>query len=329
VKSDLLARRSCLFHEIRLFFRGRGFLETDTPVLAPFLIPEPSFEVFSTHLLSDKKEDKKLFLVPSPELWMKRLLASGSPDIFQVSRCFRNAEPDSGIHLHEFTMLEWYARNKNCEDNIGLTQELVGHLRIALGLGEMIKCRGREVSLALPFDRISMKQAFEKYAGLDLDLCKETEELHKAALNLGLMTLPDDSWEILFNRIFLLLVEPNLPMNKPIFVTDYPAKIRTLAKQKPGGLYSERWELYIAGLEIANCYTEAVGEPWIADFFEEEHERKNALCREIHPNDTGLADILSKGMLPACSGAALGCDRLLMVLLGAENIQEVLPFPPP
>jgi len=314
---------------MRQFFRDKGFLETDTPILAPFLIPEPSFEVFSTLRLSDGKEGQKLYMVPSPELWMKRLLASGasgSQDIFQISKCFRNSEPSSGIHLNEFTMLEWYARGRDYLYNTGLTEDLVIHLLEALGTDEKIKCRGTEVDLVAPFSRISMRDAFLQHASLDLDKCGETEELRKAAENRGISTMTDDSWEVLFHRIFLMLVEPGLPVDRPVFLSDYPARVRTLAKQKPGGQYAERWELYIAGIEIANCYTEAAGEPWIRDFFQEERERKNALCRVIHPADTELGEILSQGKLPPCSGTALGCDRLLMVLLGAENIQEVLPF---
>ena len=149
------------------------------------------------------------------------------------------------------------------------------------------------------------------------------EEDLEAARSLGIRPGGDDSWEVAFHRIFLSRVEPHLPLDRPLILTDYPAAIPTLAKGR--GAYAERWELYMGGVEIANCYSEETDRREVARFLREEGLRKKT-CRVDHPADLELADIFDEGY-PPCSGVALGMDRLFMVVSGENMVERVIPFP--
>ena len=316
--------RALLLRSTREFFWERGYLEIDTPVLSPALIPEHTIEAFATDLFSHTGDARRLFLVPSPEVWMKRLLALGAGNIFQICRCFRNAEPPTGVHHPEFTMLEWYSVNADYRDNMTLQEEYGERLRLALGVAETVSVRGRPVNLRPPYRRISLQEAFFDLADVDLASCGEWGALREAASRVGVGTVSSDDWESLFHKIFLEKVEPRLPWNRPLFMIDYPAALPTLARTRDDGLSAERWELYVGGLEIANCYTEERDPVRLAAFFRrEEAARRDA--RVGAPPDRELEHIMADG-LPPSSGNALGLDRLLMVLIGKTSINEVLPF---
>jgi lysyl-tRNA synthetase class 2 len=171
----LLRRRSEVLHLIRLFFRRLGFLEVDTPLLAPALIPESSLEVFRT------AGDPELYLIPSPELWMKRLLAVGSGSLFQLCRCFRNHEPASPLHSREFTMLEWYAVEADYLQSIGILEKLFGFLLERMGLGPTLRFRGRRLDCAPPFRRLSMREAFRRQLGWRLEGLQDLRALARKA----------------------------------------------------------------------------------------------------------------------------------------------------
>ncbi|MBN2352056.1 MAG: elongation factor P--(R)-beta-lysine ligase [Spirochaetales bacterium] len=316
--------RAAALRATREFFWDRGYAEIDTPFLAPALIPESTIEVSAVEFRDHFGRPRPLYLIPSPEVYMKRLLAQGSGDVFQITKCFRNGEPPTGIHHPEFTMLEWYTAGAGYLDSLALQEEYFDFLRQSLGIGGTVTVRGRTVDLSPPFRRLTMREAFSETAGLDLEALFEREALADAAAGLGSAVSSADSWESLFHKVFLQAVEPRLPAGRPLFILDYPAALPTLALVRPGGMYAERWELYIGGIEIANCYTEERDRSRIASFFREEGEKKR-VAHTPHPPDGDLARIMAADM-PASSGNALGFDRLLMVLLGKEKIQEVIPF---
>jgi lysyl-tRNA synthetase class 2 len=304
---------------IRSFFSRRGYIEVETPILSPFLIPEPSIEVFQTELLSGRGAPRPLWLIPSPELWMKRLLGAGSGDIFQISRAFRNGDFGGPFHNPEFRILEWYTVGARSDDSIAVTEALFSHL-LSLNLG-----RGDPRGLEPPFTRLSMADAFERHAGIRLADCTDDARMVKAARERGLQVSEGTTGEQAFHLAFLDLVEPRLPRDRPVVLTDYPALVPTTARRKPGTPWAERWELYVDGVEIANCYTEETDREALRDLLRNEERRKRS-ARVAHPADLTLAGVFPPGF-PDCTGAALGVDRLEMVFAGGKSLEGVINFP--
>ena len=226
-------------------------------------------------------------------------------------------------------MLEWYTVGSDYRDSLALTRELL------LRLADRFDC---PLLMREPLE-LTMAEAFARYAGFDLEENLYIGSLMRRGGELGLSftsprTGPSGSdptardgevpdWEEVFNRIFLAFVEPELPADRAVFVTDYPAGIPCLAKEIPGTPWLERWELYLGGMEIANCFSEETGRDKIDSFFR--GEAAGFSVPDKHRIDWNYPEIL--GCLPECSGAALGVDQLLMVLTGASRIEEVLLFP--
>jgi len=311
---SLLGKRARFLQATRRFFIEKEYLEVETPLLAPFLIPEPSLEVFKTDYIDAEGQETSFFLVPSPELWMKRILAAGSGSLFQISKSFRNVESIAKLHNPEFTMLEWYTVGHSYMDSIEVMEDLMSFLCNVVPAKD---------DLLPPYRRIAMRDAFVQTIDLDLDDLMEHERLLDATKMLGLSYRREDTWEELFNRIFLSLVEPELPDDKPIVLYDYPKAIPTLAKSR--GHYAERWELYIRGVEIASCFSEETSQVNLLRLFESEAKRKRN-CAVAHRIDRELLSSFAEGF-PDCSGVALGMDRLLMVLLGENSLDGVISFP--
>ncbi|MFW5786048.1 MAG: amino acid--tRNA ligase-related protein [bacterium] len=327
--------RSRLFEETRRFFTDREYLEVDVPVLAESLIPEPHLEVFETHYLApyeDPQERRPLYLTPSPEVYLKRLLAAGWPSLFCLSRAFRNAESIGRLHNPEFTMLEFYTRGADYLDSAAVTRLLLTHLLESLS-DEAAAYRqergrpGREGLEALrpPFRRHSVDELMQRHAGAPGGWASNRETLAKAARAADLSPDPEESFESIFNHLFVHRVEPALSRDGAVLVRDYPAEVATLAKRRENSPWSERWELYLCGLEVANCYTEETRPEEVATFFQSERARKQTSFI-VHPVDPGYPSLF-EGVQEPISGVAVGMDRLLMALVGAEEIEEVMAFP--
>ena len=314
--------RAALMRELRAFFDERGYLEVDTPTLTPALIPEPAIASFRTVFESPFHPSHSLYLVPSPEVYMKRLLAAGSGDIFQLCRCFRNAEQIGRQHNPEFTMLEWYSIGRDYLQSAALTGELLR--AIAERVGPALRSEEAQTAVKLlrtPVRKMRMQEAVQQFAGVDLERLQETQALREAALEAGVPVSAEASWEECFNALFLQLVEPQLPMDAPLILYEYPKAVPTLARSVAGTPWSERWELYIRGVEIANCYTEESSPEVVRAYYRRESLR-------VPPGswDPSYPDLFANGF-PDCSGVALGVDRLLMVLLGARELGGVIFFP--
>ena len=287
----------------------------ETPLLSSHLIPEASIENFRTTLVSPYDDDKALFLIPSPELFMKELMAAGSGDIYQICKSFRNSEQISPVHNPEFSMLEWYKRDIGADENISVCEDMVREICFS---ETPAACRP-------PFRRMEMEEAFRELGGFSLEENMEEESLASQLDRHGIPREDNDEWEVLFHKLFLTLVEPELPSDRPLVLTNYPSRIPTLAKTIPGTPWSDRWELYMQGIEIANCYSEETDMDRIRRFYDREIPAKqaNALVDiAFHPDWTGkLAGF------PESSGTAVGVDRLLAALLGDKSIQGVILFP--
>jgi lysyl-tRNA synthetase class 2 len=314
MNASLLRARSLVITATRDFFLSRDYLETDTPILSPSLIPESCLEVFRTEFVHPLSGSADLYLAPSPELWMKRVIAETGASVFQVCKCFRNAESIGRIHNPEFTMLEYYGVGSSSEDNIALTEELFA----ACTLPET------PPEARPPFRTMSMAQAFGELAALDLAALQDRDSLIEALRGKGLVVPDGTSWEDAFNVAFLSLVEPCLPQDRPLALTYYPRQIECLARSIPGTPWKDRWELYARGMELANCYAEETDETSVRAYFEKERERK-ARALVPHIVDMDYPELFRS--FPPCSGVAMGFDRFVALLTGASSIDEVLLFP--
>jgi elongation factor P--(R)-beta-lysine ligase len=312
-------RRARFSEELRAYFRSRGYAEVDTPILSPYLIPEPAIEVFQTEYLPARGSPRPMWLAPSPELWMKRLLAAGSGNIFQVSRSFRNGDYGGPLHNPEFRLLEWYTLGAGCLQSIEVTEELFSRL-LASGIAR------RPVSeLSPPFRRLTMEEAFREFARIDLASCQDAQSLAVEAARSGIGLEGPSTWEQAFHILFLTLVEPRLPRDRPLVLLDYPAQIPTTAHRRPGTPWAERWELFVDGVEIANVYTEETEAAVLTSLIREEAGRR-AGSRTVPAVDEGFARAFPPGF-PPCTGAALGVDRLEMVFGGEKSLEGVILFP--
>ena len=330
---ELLRERARIIRQVRYFFDNRNYLETDTPLLAPDLIPESCLEVFETARLSpvgSREPEKHYWLIPSPEIWMKRLIARHRVSMYQICKCFRNGESSGRQHCPEFTMLEYYSVEAGYLDSLELTEELFREL-------------GASGDLAPPFINITVEEAFKRWAGFDLyKAASDTSAMEEEAKRLGLNPAQGLSVQELYDLIFIHTVEPQIKMEKPVALLDYPAFVPCLAKKNPDSKTVERWELYCRGTELANCFTEENRAEEVRQFFEGEKERKGKTAIVRHnvddeywkifgPSGTDFVsrkrNSLKGKIFPQCSGVAMGLDRLIMILCGKSSIDAILPFP--
>lgn len=314
-----LRARAAIIRTIRRFFDDRDYLAAETPQLAWTPIPEAHIELFAAPLVEPAGSDappRNLFLLPSPEYYLKQLLARGAGSLYEITHSFRNAESRGPWHNPEFTMLEYYTVEADGHDSLEITVDLLR------ALGEHT-----------PAVTITMQEAWLRWTGIDLERTMTgTEQENRQRLakeiekrNLSARIGPDETWEDLFQRIFLSHVEPEVPRDRPVFLTHYPAAIPTLARTIPGTPWSDRWELYLSGMEIANCFGEETDPARIRAFMAAQAEAKEKTCVTTHPRDGQF--LQPPWVLPRCSGVALGVDRLVMHLLGEDSIQRVIPFP--
>lgn len=328
---ETMRRRSELTARIRDFFRTRSYLEVETPILSPALIPENPIELFETSFFHDFLGDRPLYLIPSPEVFMKKLIAAGSGDIYQLTKSFRNSEQIGSMHNPEFTLLEWYSMGADYRQSMNTTEELFSSL-----LDE-----NTPEELRPPFLKMSIHEIFLEKTGIDLLTTPTAASLAEAEEHAGILPrggtqdnaqdgaqdgTKGDTWEELYHRIFLSRVEPELPSGRPVILYDYPAQIPCLAKDIPGTPWKERWELYVNGIETANCYTEETDPRKVEAFFRDETARKASSAKVVPDTDMDFVEIFRSGF-PECSGVALGLDRLFMALLGQKSIEGVIFFP--
>ena len=241
----LLRLRARLNRCVRGFFEDAGFVEVETPLLAARLILEPYIGIFATEQHDADGTARELYLTPSPELWMKRLVAAGMPRVYQMARCFRNVEEQGPFHHGEFTMLEWYAVDEDYQDALARMERLLATLRAEIAAGGGA---GPAACTAPPVRRVTMARLWQDDLHLD-PAHASAAELAALARRLDIPARGADTWEQLFNRIFLTRIEPRIATGHPVAVVDYPARIPTLAATASDGVHMQRWELYLAGVE--------------------------------------------------------------------------------
>ncbi len=324
-----LAARQAMTKAVRDYFAAEGFAEVETPVLQVSPGLEVHLKAFGTTIEDPDGAKRPLYLHTSPEFAMKKLLVAGEPRIFQLARTFRNGER-AATHHPEFTMLEWYRAGEGIE---ALWRDCEGLLRVALGAvpgRSRLGFDGREADPLPPFERLSVAEAFERYAGIDLFAtmpdphAPDAALLARAASSIGIACQSNDDWEDIFFRIFLAKIEPKLGIGIPTILYGYPASMAALARLKPGDpRVAERFELYVAGLELANGFGELTDAAEQRRRFMRDMDKKQALYGVRYPIDEDFLAALEHGM-PEASGIALGFDRLVMLASGAPMIDDVL-----
>ena len=293
--------RERVIDAIREFFKARGFLEVQTPILVPIPSCEANLEPFKTQLITAGGIKNDAYLIMSPEYSLKKLLARGLGNIFEITRVFRNREEVSRLHNPEFTMLEWYRVESDYKEIMKDFEELF----IKIIGGEKLVYQGEEYDLKLPWPRISFTEAFAKYGGRKIEEIKD-----------------EDFYQVFFNE-----VEPKLrASHRPAIIYDYPAAQAALARTCPEDpRFAERWEVFIAGIELGNCFSELTDPVEQRKRFEIEIALRQAQGKTVYPMDEELLAVLDK--MPECAGIAVGVDRLVMLAADAENISETLFFP--
>ena len=292
--TDNLKRRAFIYRIIRSFFNEQGFLEVETPIRSPAIAPEK--EIIPV-------DSAGWFLSTSPELYMKRLLAAGYDKIYQFSRCFRKDERGN-FHNPEFTLLEWYRKGASYEQMMQDTEQLVTGVAFKLKMGNTLHYRNNTIDLSLPWPRLTVSEAFQKFAGWDPLVDTDVRR---------------------FDEDTVLKVIPKFNPLRPIFLVDYPAPMASLARLKPGNPYvAERAEVFIGGLELANAYSELINQKEQEMRFRKEIEEIKKTQDRVAP----MPDKFIKAIphLPECAGIALGIDRLIMLFCDAASIDEVIPF---
>jgi len=300
---EIIIARNRLRERIRKLFFKWNFTEVETPLLTPYCNPDDNVENAEVLFKDFKERELRWFLHTSPEFFMKRLVAAGMERIFQICKVFRSSELTS-LHQIEFTMVEWYRAGEDFKKGMEETEEIVKAGAEEFGVEEVI-FRGKRANL-LKFERITVKEAFIEFAGVNPF---EREEVKRAA--------GEGDYETAFFKLLVEKVEPGLSeLPHPVFLYGYPEEFSAMAVVKEG--VAERFELYIAGVEIANGYTELTDyKSYLKKF------KKKGECAV----DRGFLSLLKEKSLPPCEGVALGFDRLLMLLTGRESIEEVIPFP--
>jgi len=313
---DTLRARARILEGIRGFFRDRGFLEVDPPIAQAYPNIDPN--VFPVKIADASGRATRFYLHTSPEPAMKKLLAAGSGDIFFLGKVFRDRE-GSPLHSPEFTMLEWYRVGGGAGAVMRDVEELVRTLARTIGGGAVVHGNGREIPVDGPWPRWELDDAFRELLGVGM---AGEKELRDALDRKGLRPGAGESWEDLFFRACLDVVEPALAERGACFLTGYPASLAAMARRRPGRPeVAERFEGFVAGVELVNGYEE------LTDPAEQEErlltlaERHRRSTGETLPVDPGFLAALRRG-LPPCAGAALGVDRLVMLLLRKDDIGD-------
>ncbi|MCY3773811.1 MAG: EF-P lysine aminoacylase EpmA [Gemmatimonadetes bacterium] len=320
--------RARIMSGTRSFFESRGFIAVDTPTLMTVPDLTPALRSFQTQYVDGEGGTRTLYLQTSPEHYMKRLLAAGCERIYQICRFYRNGERFD-THHPEFTGLEWYEAFADYGAVMATTEDYVTSLAETLTQAGELTYQGTRVDLRPPWPRYRVRDFFLDRSGIDLDDCDDREAFASTARARGYEVREDDDWDDLFHRIFLTAVEPALPAGRPVFLTEYPAQLPSLARRVPDNpRYVERFELYMGGLELANAFTE-LNDPveQRARFEADLAVMRSRAGREHYDGgvDEALLAALEYGMPPS-GGIAFGLDRLAMLFSDAPTIDPMIMF---
>jgi elongation factor P--(R)-beta-lysine ligase len=291
-----LRLRASIIRAVRQFFVENDYLEVETPIRIPAPAPEVNI---------DAQPSGGWYLQTSPELCMKRLLAAGYPRIFQICKCFRRNERGCR-HLPELTLLEWYTTGADYKGMMNQCEALIGAVARQVGFGDLLRYNGQRIDLTPPWPRLTVGEAFGRFTSLSADQALKENR---------------------FDEVMGLDIEPQLGIDKPVFLYDYPAACGALARLKPEDRrLAERFELYIGGLELCNAFTELTDPPEQRLRFEEERKVRRLAGKSVTPMPKKFLSALKD--MPAAAGNALGIDRLVMLFADTTEIDAVVAFTP-
>ena len=326
-RRPFLLARTKIVRAIRGWFEERDFIEVEAAALQVSPGNEAHLHAFSTELVGPDGAAKRLYLHTSPEFACKKLLAAGERRIFDIARVWRNRERGP-LHHPEFTLLEWYRADApyetlmdDCAALLALAAETAG--------ARVFDFRGRRCDPFHEPERITVAEAFERFAGIDVLASvgaegeTDREALARSAKTTGIRIVEDDTWADVFSRVLVEKIEPRLGEGRPTILCEYPTAEAALARPKPfDPRVAERFELYACGVELANAFGELTDPAEQRTRFEAEMAEKARLYGETYPIDEDFLAALAQ--MPEASGAALGLDRLVMLASGAQRIEQVI-----
>jgi lysyl-tRNA synthetase class 2 len=315
---------------IRGHFEAQSFVEVECAQLQVSPGNETHLHAFATDAIGRDGSATRCYLHTSPEFACKKLLAAGERRIFDFARVFRNRE-HAPVNVAEFTMLEWYRAQESYDAVIADTVALIRLAAEVAGTGTL-SYRGHTVAASAEPERLSVAEAFRRYAGVDLLATLTPESGDRAALaaqaqRAGVHVAADDTWSDVFSRVLSERVEPKLGFGRPVILDEYPRVEAALARASARDpRVAERFEVYVCGVELANGFGELTDAQEQRRRFEHEMAEKERIYGERYPIDEDFLAAL--GAMPAASGVALGFDRLVMLATGAPSIEHVLWTPP-
>lgn len=319
-----LLARARITKILRSHFDSQGFLEIDPAILQVSPGNEAHIGGFATIMETPSGTHETLYLHSSPEFACKKLLAAGEEKIFTLGHVFRNRERGP-LHHPEFTMLEWYRAHAPYEALMEDCAQILHYAALGAGI-KQLTWRGHTADPFLPPEHLSVVEAFDRHAGVDLIPCLDAgghERLAGHATRLGLRVSADDTWSDLFSKILSAEIEPKLGLGRATLLLDYPTSEAALARKKPDDpRFCERFELYACGVELANGFGELTDAHEQRSRFEAEMMEAERIYGASLPLDEDFLDALSH--MPTASGCALGFDRLVMLATGAPSIEDVL-----
>lgn len=318
---------------IRNYFINLGFHEVETPVLMTSIPIEPNLYPLKT---TWHQKNIDFYMTTSPESSLKKLIAQGIGNCFAISKVFRDLEDIGPTHNLEFSMLEWYEMGFDYHHLAKTTENMF--LNIYHGIQEKLNTRttnilnfqNHSINLTPPWHHFTLNQLFKKFANIDISQNLTTNSIIATAKTKNYNVDSITTWEPLYTQIFVNEIEPNLPTDKPVFIFDYPTQLSPLAAEvlDEGGTptgFSQRFELYISGMELGSGYTELTDADILEKNFQTETEFRRTHNLPLHPYDKKFVE--ANRHLPPCTGIGLGVDRLSMLFADTPNIEDVLYFP--
>lgn len=325
-RRPMLLARARIAAALRAWFAAHDFIEVETAALQISPGNETHLHAFATDLTAPGGEHERLYLRTSPEFACKKLLAAGETKIFDFARVFRNRERGA-LHHPEFTLLEWYRAGEPYETLMGDCAALLAEAARAANTTRL-SWRGREADPFAAPERLTVAEAFDRYAEIDLlatlnDNEGNRDALAKAARRAGVSFGPDENWGDIFSRVMAERIEPGLGDGRAVILCEYPITQAALARPKPNDpRVAERFELYACGVELANAFGELTDPDEQRKRFEVAMADKQRIYGERYPVDEDFLAALAA--MPPSSGIAIGFDRLVMLATGAQRIEQVL-----
>lgn len=324
---ERMIARGRLIEGIRNFFKSEKFLEVDTPLMVRLPGMEPHLSPFKTKLIDQAGSQTDMYLITSPEYAMKKILVGGAEKIFQICKSFRNKETDSELHNPEFTLLEWYRAYASYLEIMEDTEKLVEYLAVGESGGAEINFKGSKVDVSVPWPRKRVKDLFKEYAGIEFTEFEDEDRFRAAVIKKGYEANENTLYEDLFYMVFLNEIEPKLGFGRPVIVHEYPAQMAALSKRcADDSRYAERFEVYIAGVELCNGYTELNDPAEQSARLEAERGQRISAGADDYAVDQSFVGALEFGMPPS-GGNALGVERLMMLITDTADIKEMMFFP--